>query len=132
MPQRFPSQRPIGENRCAAFFVQFDPRVCWTGRGSDRPFPRLGEAVPSEQHFVDPLPIPAPLLYFVEVRPAFGSGVVRDGSTALERSGTLCWSSRPILKAAGLAQALNGSFTEAVQRDNKHVRTCTFVWLGKL
>jgi hypothetical protein len=35
-------------------------------------------------------------------------------------------------KTAGLAQALNGSFTEAVQRDNKHVRTRTFVWLGKL
>jgi hypothetical protein len=28
-------------------------------------------------------------------------------------------------------QALNGSFTEAVQRDNKHVRTRTFVWMGK-
>ena len=35
-------------------------------------------------------------------------------------------------KTAGLAQALNGSFTEAVQRDNKHVGTRTFVWLGKL
>ena len=33
MPQRFPSQHPIAENHCAAFFVQFDPRVCWTGRG---------------------------------------------------------------------------------------------------
>ena len=27
--------------------------------------------------------------------------------------------------------ALNASFTEAVQPDNKHVRTRTFVWMGK-
>ena len=27
--------------------------------------------------------------------------------------------------------ALNASFTEAVQRDNKHVGTRTFVWMGK-
>jgi hypothetical protein len=93
---------------------------------------RLGEAAPSERHFVDPLPIPAPLLDLVEVGPAFGSGVVRDGSTALERSGTLCWSSRPILEDSWASAGLNGSFTEAVQRDNKHVRTRTFVWLGKL
>ena len=29
-----------------------------------------------------------------------------------------------------LDAALNASFTEAVQRDNKHVRTGTFVWMG--
>ena len=30
-----------------------------------------------------------------------------------------------------LDAALNASFTEAVQRDNKHVRTRTFVWMGE-
>ena len=38
--------------------------------------------------------------------------------------------------ALGIAKlldaALNASFTEAVQRDNKHVRTCTFVWMGEV
>jgi hypothetical protein len=32
------------------------------------------ETAPSEQHFIDPLAVPAPLLYFVEVLPV---GVAR-------------------------------------------------------
>jgi hypothetical protein len=47
-----------------------------------------------------------------------------------------CRGSRGFPKGAlGIAKlsdaALNASFTEAVQRDNKHVGTRTFVWVGK-
>ena len=47
-----------------------------------------------------------------------------------------CRGSRGFPKGAlGIAKfsdaALNASFTEAVQRDNKHVGNRTFVWVGK-
>ena len=51
---------------------------------------------------------------------------------AVRRNGD---AAKMIQGALGIAKlldaALNASFTEAVQRDNKHVRTRTFVWMGE-